>query len=115
MKTLLAGSNLIWIKGLQYVTINNTKSSTKHVPHGIPQGSILGPSLFLIFINDLPLTVNTSVIDLYADDTTLTCSAHFCDTVQLQESLNNSMATVNNWATINKLPNSKNKDQIPSY
>lgn len=43
----------------------------RNIPHGIPQGSILWPLFFVIFINDLPLHVDKAEVDMYADDTTL--------------------------------------------
>ena len=56
----------------QKVVINNDESRTENVLFGVPQGSILGPLLFLMFINDLPLYTNNGVsTDLYVDDTTL--------------------------------------------
>ena len=53
------------------VVINNTDSATENIICGVPQGSILGPLLFLLFINDLPLYTYNVSTDLYADDTTL--------------------------------------------
>ena len=55
----------------QQVAINNSKSDFQHISCGVPQGSILGPLLFLFFINDLPLYTSHVFTDLYADDTTL--------------------------------------------
>ena len=67
---------LLWfesyLKGrYQYVHINNINSEKLGQNHGVPQGSILGPLIFSLFMNDMPLVLNYVNLDLYADDTTL--------------------------------------------
>ena len=75
----------------QQVIINNSKSDFKHISCGVPQGSILGPLLFLLFINDLPLYTNNVFTDLYADDTTLYDVQDSMEQIEknLQAALNN--------------------------
>ena len=69
-----------WIKDFlkgreQRVVVNNEFSDWASVVSGIPQGSVLGPSLFTIFINDIPNDI-TSNGNFFADDTKLYNSAH---------------------------------------
>ena len=69
----IRGQLLEWIKDFlseryQYVTINDKSSKKCPVTSGVPQGSVLGPTLFIYYINDLP-TVVTALIKIFADDT----------------------------------------------
>ena len=53
-----------------YVVINGSRSDIGYINAGVPQGSILGPLLFLIYINDLVINIKCT-IKLFADDTSL--------------------------------------------
>jgi hypothetical protein len=62
----------------QTTEINNTRSSCKNIKFGVPQGSILGPLLFLVYVNDLPYTISNPRDDIvmFADDTSLLVKNH---------------------------------------
>ena len=82
----------------QHVCINNSNSSTLPVISGVPQGSLLGPLLFLIYINDLPSSLKHSESFLFADDTKCLrpiCSPHDC--IQLQSDLDALSTWSNDW------------------
>ena len=82
---------------IKRVVVNGSFSSYKKVTSGIPQGSVLGPILFVIFINDLPEVIQTAV-RLYADDSKLLGRVKSVEHVnKLQSSLNNSVNWAKSW------------------
>jgi retron-type reverse transcriptase len=84
----------------QFVTINGTNSENITIKCGVPQGSVLGPLLFLLFINDLPNATDILTL-LFADDTTFQVSG--CDIPKLFEYANLELQKASNWFKANKL------------
>ena len=87
----------------QYILTNGNFSSTELVTRGVPQGSVLGPLLFCIFINDLPLSISNQLLscNIFADDTTLHSSADSMS--QVQSSLQSGLNDVSEWCCLNQM------------
>jgi len=85
----------------QYVFVNGQRSSEGAIKHGVPQGSILGPLLFSVYINDLPLQLSRSHArcSLFADDTTIDVSSHHASVIH--SSLQKALLDVYNWCSRN--------------
>ena len=84
----------------QFIKIGNVRSSMTPIKYGVPQGSILEPLLFLIYINDLPSATNF-YIKLFADDTFL-CTQNN-DLKALETEVNSALKKVHEWLASNKL------------
>ena len=95
----------------QLVTFKGQSSTARTVTTGEPQGSVLGPLLFVIFINDLPLYINMQV-DLFADDTTHLASADYTCIDELKEKLSHEVSNVDDWTTAIKLLRDSLKTKI---
>ena len=85
----------------QRVNFNNTLSSPAEISCGVPQGSILGPLLFLLYINDLPLSSKIPHFILFADDTNILFSNP--DPIILESLINTELKEISNWFKLNKL------------
>ena len=85
----------------QQCLINGCLSSQSNLLCGVPQGNILGPLLFLIYINDLPNCLKFTTPCLYADDTQIFTSSF--DISALANNLNSDLKNLSDWLTVNKL------------
>ena len=102
----IRGSVLDWFKSYlserrQFVSINGSSSSLMTTTCGVPQGSVLGPLLFLIYVNDLPNVSKQLKFYLFADDTNIYCDG---DTLtNLAKIVNKELKSVKRWLDVNRL------------
>ena len=94
------------INRYQYVQIENAKSQLLEINTGVPQGSILGPLLFIIYINDISQSSDKFDFLAYADDTTLSTTLNkfsTSDDMNISDLINLELYKINEWLEINKL------------
>ena len=101
----IRGIVLSWLKSYlsnrqQFVSIDNVESSLLNIKCGVPQGSILGPLLFLIYINDIINSSTVLAFVLFADDTNIVLS--HTNLNELIDTLNAELRKVSSWFKCNK-------------
>ena len=96
----------------QFVSINGTNSSTSTINIGVPQGSVLGPLLFLMYINDMPSNSKFFTL-LFADDTTL--EDKDADLDNLTKKCNANLTLAANWFQANRLTLNAKKNKVHGF
>ena len=97
----------------QITKINSTVSEIRKVHFGVPQGSILGPLLFILYINDITNVNNDANFFLFADDTAITLSAK--SHAELQRKIDNVLPSISEWFFANRLSLNTKKTMYQVY
>ena len=102
----IRGKALEWFRSYlshrkQFVSLNGSNSNFHSIKCGVPQGSLLGPLLFILYINDFCRSSNVMSFILFADDTTLFYSHH--DPIQLVNIINSELQKLTQWIRANRL------------
>ena len=97
---------MTWVKSYlnnrqQYVYFNDTKSDILNISCGVPQGSILGPKFFILYLNDITKVSKLLKFIIFADDTNVFYSHK--DTKMLTNIINNELKKLEVWFSVNKL------------
>ena len=101
-------------KRKQMVSIGGATSSTRDIEHGVPQGSVLGPLLFLVYINDLHTCIKHSTTRHFADDTNLLYSTDHTKprNRNLIRNLNKDLKSLTHWLLANKISLNSTKREL---
>ena len=99
----------------QYVEFEDAQSDMLNISTGVPQGSILGPLLFIIYINDFAQSSPKFNFIMYADDTTLSSTldsfAQYSKNENVEFIINTELDKINEWLKLNKLSLNVNKSK----
>jgi len=96
----------------QYTQFNELTSNHQPISIGVPQGSNLGPFLFLVYINDLEMSSDVFKIINYADDSTLLTTLNTGISSLNEGAINNELKNVQNWFNANKLSTNASKTKM---
>ena len=99
-------ASLQWFKSYltnrhQKVCVSGKLSEAGHITSGVPQGSVLGPILFILYINDMPAELTNIFTDMFADDTSLTAIGKSYE--EVQTNLHNNIDKVYSWCQNNSM------------
>ena len=102
----LAGKEISWFQSYldnrkQCCKVNRHMSKLKNINCEVPQRSCLGPLLFLIYLNDLPLALGSSHVNMYADDTSIYYSSKTISAIN--NLVKKDLQTLKSWLDENKL------------
>ena len=108
------GKYIDWIKNFlsnrtQRVYVNGNFSSSASVLSGVPQGSVLGPLLFIIYLNDLPNVIRDAKVQTFADDTKIV--SKICSTDDVN-ALQKNLDAVTKWSLLNNMKPNKDKFEL---
>ena len=96
----------------QTVMVDGHKSIPEKVLSGVPQGTVLGPVLFILYINDITKVIRNTYIMIFADDSKIIKAIN---TMQDRDLFNEDLIAVTEWATANKMKLNKLKYQLLQY
>ena len=113
----ITGNLLNWLNSFlsdreQYVIVDGHKSIPEKVLSGVPQGTVLGPLLFILYINDIVKVIRYSYVKIFADDSKL---IKMIESLTDRELLDSDLQAVIEWAVINKMELNRLKFQLLSH